>query len=527
VNDRQPQSNKTHNDHQGQRGLDPPQLAPRAERPVLEETNTLNRGSTMHFSIRPAALAVALTAALGLPALAAGAPRSTIVFVSHTGVTGARDVDCATAAYQSVQDAVNAASDDAAVYLCGHHPFTGPVVITKNLELTGDRGATISSNDNPAQPTADQIPEQYFGGPYSGLEPPDAVVAVLADVHVRIDGLRIRGRFVNASCPSHADDFGIIALGSPGNGATLQLRHDTVTDIGSSNQPSCGGLGIGLLLGRYSFPTANGVRIVNFTAHAHIRNTIIDGYQSGALFVDGASSTVDLHGSIVRGSGPNSTLEQVGVQISRGATGELTDNLIAGHEYNGTNPGLVGIGIDIFGGCTDVGGGPLDTNVHVAGNHIANNDLGVVVLQGDNRCVNPAPTPTAEQIVANLITKDDGLTNGATEIDQYGNAYAGYQAGIEDSGNSDTITHNTIASSGSAFGPQVVPPGPFLAPIDIQNYPTSNPIIHANIYNGRPTTPPYPGEPGAPTPSSLTPLVPALPIHTPTAARPSITSRLS
>ena len=48
-----------------------------------------------------------------------------------------------------------------------------------------------------------------------------------------------------------------------------------------------------------------------------------------------------------------------------------------------------------------------------AGNHIANNDLGVFVLQGDNssQCVTPAPTPTAEQIVANLITKDDGLTN--------------------------------------------------------------------------------------------------------------------
>ncbi|MGO9790570.1 MAG: hypothetical protein ACLP8S_14080, partial [Solirubrobacteraceae bacterium] len=292
------------------------------------------------------------------------------------------------------------------------------------------------------------------------------------------------------------------ALGSPGNGATLQLSHDTVTGIGSSNQPSCGGLGIGLLIGRYYFPTADGVRLVNFTAHAHIRNTIIDSYQSGAMFVDGASSTVELHGSIVRGSGPNSTLEQVGVQISRGATGELTDNLIAGNEYNGTTPGLVGIGIDIFGGCTDVGGGPLDTNVHVADNHIANNDLGVFVLQGDNssECVNPAPTPTAEQIVANLITKDDGITNTATETDQYGNAYTGYQAGIQDGGNSDNIVHNAIASSSSAFGPQVVPPGPFLAPIDIQSYPSTNPIIHANTYNGSPTTPPYPGEPGAPTP---------------------------
>jgi hypothetical protein len=298
----------------------------------------------MHFSISPAALAMAVTAALVLPALAAGAPPSTIVFVSHTGVAGAPDVDCATAAYHSVQDAVTATSDAATVYLCGRQPFTGPVVITKNLELTGDPGATISSNDNPAQPTADQVPVQYLAGPYSGLEPPDTVVAILADVHVRIDGLRIRGRFINATCPSHADDFGIIALGSPGNGATVQLSDDTVTGIGSSNQPSCGGLGIGLLLGRYFFPTANGVRLVNFTAHAHIQNTTIDAYQSGGIFADGAGTTVDLHASIVRGSGPDPTVEQVGIQISRGATGELTDNLIADNEYTGTTPGIESIG---------------------------------------------------------------------------------------------------------------------------------------------------------------------------------------
>jgi hypothetical protein len=68
---------------------------------------------------------------------------------------------------------------------------------------------------------------------------------------------------------------------------------------------------------------------------------------------------------------------------------------------------------------------PRDWAESTAGNHITNNDLGVFVLQGDNssECVTPAPTLTAEQIVANLITKDDGLTN--TETDQYGNAYAG------------------------------------------------------------------------------------------------------
>ena len=149
------------------------------------------------------------------------------MFVSHSALPGARDLSCSTAAYRSVQDAVNAASDHGKVYLCGRRPFTGQVVITKNLELTGDHGATLSSNDNPAQPTADQIPSQDFAGPYAGLEPPNAIVAILGNVHVRIDGLTISGRFINTSCPPHADDFGIIALGSPGAGASVQLDHGT------------------------------------------------------------------------------------------------------------------------------------------------------------------------------------------------------------------------------------------------------------------------------------------------------------
>lgn len=64
--------------------------------------------------------------------------------------------------------------------------------------------------------------------------------------------------------------------------------------------------------------------------------------------------------------------------------------------------------------------------------------------------------------------------------------------------------YNAIAGSDGAFGPRVAPPGPFLVPIDIQSYPSSDPLVHANTYNGQPTSPPYPGEPGAPTHSLAT-----------------------
>jgi hypothetical protein len=486
---------------------------PAGGRAALTKRATRASG-TMRLGLRAAVLASTLSAALVVqsPVASADSP-SANVFVSHSALPGARDVGCATAAYRSVQDAVNAASDHGKVYLCGRRPFTGPVVIKKNLELTGDHGATLSSNDNPDQPTADHIPAQDFSGPFAGLEPPNAVVAILGDVHVRISGLTVTGRFMNTTCPHRADDFGIIALGSPDAGASVQLDHGTVTGIGSSKQPDCAGLGIGLLVGRYYLPTSDGARVVDFGGHAQVSQSTIDRYQSGGMLVDGAS-TVHLHASIVRGSGPNPTVAQAGLQISRGATGQLDGNLIAGNEHTGTES-TVGFGVYVFGGCTDIpNGGPLDTNLKVAGNHLANNDLGVFVLQGDGNsgCELPTTTPTRAQIVANLITKDDGVTNTAPEIDDYGNCYSGYQAGIQDSGNSDTIAYNAIAGSDGAFGPQVVPlfppeppcgspsspAPPFLVPIDIQSYPSSNPLVRASTYNGQPTNPPYPGEPGAP-----------------------------
>jgi len=417
---------------------------------------------------------------------------------------GASDATCATAAYTNVQSAVDAAPSGGTVYLCGRTPFTGPVVIEKNLELTGDTGATVTASDNPAHPAADQIPPKYWqGSTYAGLSSPTAVIAVLGNANVTISGLAITGQFINGTCPSFFDDdFGIIALGFAPQGANVQLRGDTLRSGGSSGLPDCPILGDGALIGRHLWPTtAGGTQTVNFVAHASVTDTTITGYHRKGMLADGPGTTVKVQGSVINGGGPSTTFFPEGIQISRGATGQVIGNLIEGNEYSGTTPYDQAAGIALFGGCTDTPtGGPLDTNVKIDGNVVRGNDIGVDVFEGDNTsgCANSTTAPTDEQITGNVITKNDGITDTAPYTDQYGNNYAGCQAGIADQGSDgDTITANLIQSSDGAFGPQVGPPGPFLTPIDIQSYSPVDPHMSGNLYNGQPTRPPYPGEPGA------------------------------
>lgn len=481
----------------------------------------------MRCAIRAVALAAACSAGLAFPAVGSawwpghhhlgpaprpgpvggptpaawghgGRGRGATLYVSHTATSGS-DRDCRTAGYSSVQAAVNAAADGDTVYVCGTVPYYGPVVIEKDLTLTGDPGATIKANGTGA---ADQIPAQDISSSYSNLAPPQAVVAVLGDVSVAVDGLTVEGPFANDSCPTFSDvDFGILALGSSSKGANLNLDGDTITDILSSTQPDCADLGVGVLVGRYYWPTTTGgTEAVNFGGHAQISNTTVEDYQAVGVYAQGSVSTLSAQGNVVDDASveSNPNLAPSGVELARGATGEIEGNLIEHNEGRGPASGD-GVGILLDGGATDTStGGPLDIGVRISRNQLVDNDEGVNAYQANNSSGGelPSSTPTDEQIVDNTIIKNDGVTNTTPFSDYYGNTYAGYQVGITDEADSDTIAGNQIWSTDGAFGPSVTPPGPFLAPIDVQSYPDNSPVVYGNTYNGAPTRPPYAGEPG-------------------------------
>jgi hypothetical protein len=118
------------------------------------------------------------------------------------------------------------------------------------------------------------------------------------------------------------------------------------------------------------------------------------------------------------------------------------------------------------------------------------------------QCLDPTDTPVYGQVVHNQVIKNDGVTDRSAFTDVYNNTLSGYQTGIVDESNSDTIADNWIWSDDGAFGPQVTASGPWLTPIDIQSFPDTNPLVYGDHCNGKLTTPPYPGQAGAPSPVS-------------------------
>ena len=88
--------------------------------------------------------------------------------------------------------------------------------------------------------------------------------------------------------------------------------------------------------------------------------------------VDGIGSDGDIHDNIVIGFGPTPVVAQNGIQISRGATGEVYNNSVSANQYTGTGEAS-STGVLLFGGCGD----ELVTNVEVHDNTVVNNDVGI------------------------------------------------------------------------------------------------------------------------------------------------------
>ena len=65
------------------------------------------------------------------------------------------------------------------------------------------------------------------------------------------------------------------------------------------------------------------------------RSTIITGYAKNGITIDGFGSDGDIHDNTVSGFGPTSVVAQNGIEISRGATGEVYNNSVSDNQYTG------------------------------------------------------------------------------------------------------------------------------------------------------------------------------------------------
>lgn len=436
---------------------------------------------TRGWARRLRACALATGAALiGAAALASGATADTpTLYVGHGDIGD--NSGCASPGYSSVQAAVDRAPAGATVYLCGAQ-FSEQVFVDKSLTLTGDAGSGLTAAGGTTFAGQSAYPSVFTT---DDLFAPQALLVVTGG-DVQVEGLTITGGSTSPK-PCYNDEYGILAIGG-----SVDVSHDQVLNVADPNPDNWGcQFGVAIEVGRYYWPTADfrGYDVVDFAASADISHSTIAGYQKNGITVDGTGSSAQITHSTVTGgpAGFDQIIAQNGIQISRGASGSVTHDTISDNTYTG--PGEASAtGVLVYGG----GGDPLTTDVMVAHNVLTGNDIGVDLANYNASFTGP-PTAATDDTAADNKISDASDTNVSGLVAS--NAVVGYQAGIEDVGNGDVINHNAI--SGAGYAPQgsydyttnqFTGTSMFALPIDAgTGFPTTNPVIVGNTYDGQPT----------------------------------------
>lgn len=230
----------------------------------------------------------------------------------------------------SIQRAIDAVSGGAVNIAPGL--YEEQLVINKNLNLVGSGvGSTVLN-----QPSS-------LVGDVSGSK---NLITVTGNIDTEITALSLTGDGSGLGVGIYVRD-----------GANANIHDNAITTIGS------GGGSLGILVGRAAHSTFG---------TAIISNNNISGYGKGGIVVDNSDSSANITGNTVIGGGDDLVVAQNGIQISRGATGMILNNIISGHVC--TNTG---------GGCTDdptvslTADGASGVLLYASGNsvEVANNTL--------------------------------------------------------------------------------------------------------------------------------------------------------
>lgn len=268
---------------------------------------------------------------------------------------------------------------------------------------------------------------------------------------------------------SNSDISGANYYGILNNGGGVTVTLSRIHNIGESPlNGSQHGVGISFITSSTPVKPASGTIDKNQVLH----------YQKNGIVVKGSATSATVNRNTVDGEGPVNYIAQNGIEVGFGASATVTNNTVTGNSYTGTGEVSSG-GILVFGGSCY--GGPVTTKTSITGNTLNGNDVGVFLSNLDSSC-QPTTTPTRITVSKNTI-ENDAINN--TTGAQVGSNFYGYQAGISDQGDLDSMTNNKICGKG--YTP-VTPPPPFLYVIDITN--TNSPTVTSNTScQGNPANP--------------------------------------
>jgi hypothetical protein len=409
------------------------------------------------------AIALVVTLIISTTLLRATLSSHAAATTSYVGATAGANTGCASPGFTSVQSAVDATPSGGIVYVCAvGSPYAAPVSINKSLTLTGDAGATIKAPSGPF-PAFASLPPQFAA---DNLFTPEAIVLVWGSgVSVNISKIALVGTFDVSGCAAQV--FGLLALA----GANVKVDSLSVSGIRATNSSLWGCQnGVGIQIGREYWPNqAFNFLVEDFVGTGTVKNSSVSDYQKNGITIDGPGSRADVRGNTVTGDGRVAYIAQNGIQVSRGASGQIRDNTVSGDAYTGTGCASSG-GILIYGG----GGDPLVTGAQIMRNTISNTDVGIYVNNFNDDFSGPPATQT------NI--KADGNTISTSALTNVGNCgpgfpFVGYSVGINEIGNNDKVINNTI----TGYAPEsTTPGGPYVQAIDTSSFLTIAAKVHAN-----------------------------------------------
>jgi hypothetical protein len=203
------------------------------------------------------------------------------LYVSPTGKSGAADRNCRSAAYTTVQSAVDAASAGSTVVVC-KGTYTESVVISTPLTLTGRHGAVIHGAS-----TTKLMCEQL--GPKGPGSAPCLAGITIKTGHVTVEGLKVTG----------AIGEGILATGSLSGGSirdvVIQGNRVVGNDTGgippttSSPYPQC------VEVGEVPGDCGEGIHLMG-AFNSTVSHNFISGNSGGVLLTDEFGPT---HGNLI------------------------------------------------------------------------------------------------------------------------------------------------------------------------------------------------------------------------------------
>jgi hypothetical protein len=360
--------------------------------------------------ILAALAASAALAALGLTAAGAAAASPATVYVSPSGSPAGTDTSCATAAYSSIQAAVNAAGPGGTVLACAGTYHEQVTIAVPGLTLTGAGPARTVIEPTAATPPGTHPDADHSGQPTAAIVyvAPGTTGVTVSDLAV--EGSALSGFFATTGC---ADDF----VGVWFDESSGTVSHAAVSDI--ILPPGLQGCqdGLGVL-----------AQSPSGTSHVTVARTAVANYGKNGITCKDAGTICNVSHDTVTGSGPDPFIAQNGVEIAFGAGGTVSRNTITGNECD-----------DTAGGC---GPDPL-TGVQATG---------VLVFNS------PSPTPAGTSVDHNLvygndlgIYTDDGIAVSHNNASR--NRYIGIFADSNASG--AAVDHNTadaMTTSGHGYG---------------------------------------------------------------------------